>query len=71
VHDGGDSKLIEPLKDPATRARIRKDMQSPSTLWDNEWKEIAGPEAILLCVVKNPKLVSLQGTSGECAQRRD
>ena len=31
AHDGGDDKLIERLKDPATRARIRKDMLTPST----------------------------------------
>jgi len=49
------------LKDPATRARIRKDMQTPSTEWDNEWLEIPGPEAILVSVVQNPKLVPLQG----------
>jgi dihydroorotase/N-acyl-D-amino-acid deacylase len=30
AHDGGDAKLIERLKDPATRARIRKDMMTPS-----------------------------------------
>ena len=29
--------------------------------WDNEWQEIAGPEAILVSVVQNPKLVPLQG----------
>ena len=61
AHDGGDAKLIERLKDPATRARIRKDMQTPSAAWDNEWEEISGPEAILLCVVQNPKLLPLQG----------
>jgi dihydroorotase/N-acyl-D-amino-acid deacylase len=61
AHDGGDGKLIERLKDPATRARIRKDMQTPSTTWDNEWDEIAGPEAILISVVQNPKLLPLQG----------
>jgi N-acyl-D-amino-acid deacylase len=61
AHDGGDTKLIERLKDPATRARIRKDMQTPSTTWDNEWDEIAGPEAILISVVQNPKLLALQG----------
>jgi len=61
AHDGGDAKLIARLKDPATRARVRKDMQTPSTTWDNEWNEIAGPEAILLCVVQNPKLLPLQG----------
>ena len=61
AHDGGDAKLIERLKDPATRARIRKDMLTPSTAWDNEWQEIPGPEAILVGVVQNPKLVPLQG----------
>jgi dihydroorotase/N-acyl-D-amino-acid deacylase len=61
AHDGGDAKLIERLKDPTARARIRKDMQTPSTEWDNEWQEIPGPDAILLSVVQNPKLVPLQG----------
>ncbi len=61
AHDGGDAKLIERLKDPATRARIRKDMLAPSTSWDNEWHEIPGPEAILVCVVHNPQLRPLQG----------
>jgi dihydroorotase/N-acyl-D-amino-acid deacylase len=61
AHDGGDAKLIERLKDPATRARIRKDMEAPSSKWDNEWQEIPGPEAILVSVVHNPKLVPLQG----------
>ncbi len=61
AHDGGDAKLIERLKDPATRARIRKDMLTPSGDWDNEWQEIPGPEAILIGVVQNPKLLPLQG----------
>jgi N-acyl-D-amino-acid deacylase len=61
AHDGGDLKLIERLKDPAMRARIRKDMMTPSTEWDNEWQEIAGPQDILIGVVKNPKLLPLQG----------
>jgi N-acyl-D-amino-acid deacylase len=61
AHDGGDVKLIERLKDPAMRARIRKEMQTPSNTWDNEWQEIAGPEAILVSVVHNPKLRPLQG----------
>src|SRR5713101_2913746 len=61
AHDGGDAKLIERLKDPAMRARIRKDMVTPSTEWDNEWQEIAGAEAILVSVVHNPNLLALQG----------
>lgn len=61
AHDGGDAKLIERMKDPVTRARIRKDMNTPSTEWDNEWLAIPGPESILLCVVQNPALRPLQG----------
>jgi dihydroorotase/N-acyl-D-amino-acid deacylase len=61
AHDGGDAKLLERLKDPATRARIRRDMETPSMEWDNEWQEIPGPEAILVSVVNSPKLLPLQG----------
>ena len=61
AHDGGKDKLIERLKDPAMRKRIREDMLAPKSPWDNEWQEIPGPEAILIGVVQNPKLRSLQG----------
>ncbi len=61
VHDGGDAKLIERLKDPATRAHIRKDMLATNGTWDNEWQEIPGPEAVLIAVVQNPELAALQG----------
>jgi dihydroorotase/N-acyl-D-amino-acid deacylase len=61
AHDGGDAKLIERMKDPVTRARIRKDMTTQSTEWDNEWLAIPGPESILICVVQNPALRPLQG----------
>ena len=61
AHDGGTTKLIEHLKDPASRARIRKDMLTASKDWDNEWQEIPGPEAIMIGAVENPKLLPLQG----------
>jgi N-acyl-D-amino-acid deacylase len=61
AHDGGTAKLIERLKDPATRIRLRKEMTTPSSDWDNEWQEIPGPESILIGVVQNPKLLPLQG----------
>jgi N-acyl-D-amino-acid deacylase len=69
AHDGGDEKLIERLKDPAMRARMRKDMLTPGGGWDNEWQEIPGPESVLICVVQNPELKSIQGkTLAEIAQ---
>jgi N-acyl-D-amino-acid deacylase len=61
AHDGGDAKLVDRLKDPVTRARIRKDMLTPSKTWDNEWQEIPGPEAIMLGAVENPVLTPLLG----------
>ncbi len=63
AHDGGDRKLIERLKDPAQRARIRKDMETPSSAWNNEWQQVKGPESFVLSAVQNPKLVPLQGKS--------
>jgi len=61
AHDGGTSKLIERLKDPAARERIRKDMLTASKDWDNEWEEIPGPDAIMIGVVQNPKMLPLEG----------
>ncbi len=61
AHDGGDAKLVERLKDPVTRARIRKDMLTPSKAWDNEWQEIPGPDAIMIGAVEDPALAPLLG----------
>ena len=61
AHDGGDSKMIDRLKDPVTRARIRKDMETPSKTWDNEWDEIGGPQDVMIGVVQNPELKKFQG----------
>jgi len=70
AHDGGDKKMVERLKDPAMRARIRDDMLHNSN-WDNEWLGVPGPEAILIAVVQNPKLLPLQGkTLAQIAKER-
>ncbi|MGA2132611.1 MAG: D-aminoacylase [Bryobacteraceae bacterium] len=61
AHDGGDAKLIERLKDPVMRARIRKEMETPGGKWENEWQEVTGPESILVGAVANPKLLPVQG----------
>jgi dihydroorotase/N-acyl-D-amino-acid deacylase len=62
AHDGGDEKLIERLKDPQARARIRADMlNADDRSWDNEWQEITGPESVLIGAVQNPALKSIQG----------
>ena len=43
AHDGGDEKLLERLKDPATRARIKADVLSTEDKgWDNGWQGHSG-----------------------------
>jgi dihydroorotase/N-acyl-D-amino-acid deacylase len=59
--DGGTEKFLQRLQDPATRARIRQDMLTPSDTWDNEWLAITGPQDILIAAVNNKDLLHYQG----------
>ncbi|HEX3273898.1 MAG TPA: amidohydrolase family protein, partial [Gemmatimonadales bacterium] len=62
AHDGGTAKLVERLKDPAARRRIRREMTDPKSSWvNNEWQEIPGPSSVLIGVVQNPALERYQG----------
>lgn len=61
AHDGGTAKMIARLKDPVTRAKIKKEMLEPARDWENEWLSTPGPEAILIGFCHNPALKSLQG----------
>jgi len=61
AHDGGDKKLIERLKDPAVRKRLRKELLTPSTEWNNEWLQVEGPQSFIIGAVQNPKLMPIQG----------
>ncbi len=71
AHDGGNAKLVERLKDPAIRARLKKELGTYSTDWDNEWQAVPGPEAILIATVNNPKLLGIQGhTLADVAKSR-
>jgi N-acyl-D-amino-acid deacylase len=61
AHEGGDAKMVERLRDPAIRVKIRNFIETKPEGWDDEWAEIPGPEAILVSVVHNSKLLLLQG----------
>lgn len=61
AHDGGLQKMVERLRDPANRERIKKEMDETTSTWDNEWNEVPGPEGIMIAAVQNPKLLDLQG----------
>jgi len=71
AHDGGTARLLQRLRDPAARQRIRRDMETPGSWENNAWKEISGPEAILIGAVQNPTLRVLQGkTLADVAKQR-
>jgi N-acyl-D-amino-acid deacylase len=61
AHDGGNAALVVRLKDPAMRARIREELNTPSKDWDNEWLAIKGPQDILITAVINKELRKYQG----------
>jgi len=61
AHDGGKEQLLQRLRDPAMRAKMRTDMTTPSAAWDNEWLEIEGPQDVLICAVNNKELLQYQG----------
>jgi N-acyl-D-amino-acid deacylase len=72
AHDGGDRSLIERLKDPVARERIRKEMESATGDWNNEWQQVTGPGSIIIGAVQNPKLLPIQGkTIAEIAKLWD
>lgn len=71
AHDGGTAKLLQRLRDPAARRRIRRDMETAGSWENNAWQEISNPEAILIGAVQNPALLPLQGqTLGAIARQR-
>ena len=59
VMDGGADRMVERLKDRATRARVKRDMQDPNAEWDNRYQS-AG-------TWQNVQLASIGRTRGVAA----
>jgi dihydroorotase/N-acyl-D-amino-acid deacylase len=53
--------MLERLKNPGDRQRIRDEIGRQTGDWDNEWQAITGPHDILITAVDNPDLRALQG----------
>ena len=71
VQSGGLEAWIERMKDPATRARLVKEMREPSNEWENLLLLAGSPDRVLLIAFKNPKLKPLTGkTLAEVAKMR-
>jgi len=71
TEDGGYPALFKRLRDPATREKIKVQVQAPSDEWENMYLAAGGPEHILLVGFKSEKLKPLTGkTLAEVAKMR-
>jgi dihydroorotase/N-acyl-D-amino-acid deacylase len=62
AREGGLDKTLARLKDPATRERIKKDMDDPNaTTWENQWYGANGGDGVMLSTVLNPELQKYEG----------
>src|SRR3954471_6797143 len=71
TEDGGYPALFQRLRDPATRDKIKKEVQTPSDKWENLYLAAGSPDKILLSGFKSEKLKPLTGKSlAEVAKTR-
>jgi N-acyl-D-amino-acid deacylase len=62
AREGGLEKTLARLKDPATRDRIKHDMDDPNaTTWENQWYGANGGDGVMLSTVLNPDLRKYEG----------
>ncbi|MBL4639398.1 MAG: D-aminoacylase [Kordiimonadaceae bacterium] len=60
VQEGGVEEWIKRLQDPEIRARVKKEMQTPTDEWENLMMA-AGPKGVLFASFENPELRHLVG----------
>jgi len=65
VRDGGRDKMIERLKDPALRARVKADVAREDRSWENQYLGSGGPGGVLIVSVVNPALKKYEGRTLE------
>jgi N-acyl-D-amino-acid deacylase len=62
VSEGGIDQMIARFQDPVQRERIKKEMDQPSTTWENEWLGSGGDgSGIMLVGLMNPELTKYEG----------
>ena len=59
--DGGAQKLLERLKDPAIRTRIKKDLAGDHPDWENLLFDCGGAAGVLIASAENPDLKQFAG----------
>ncbi len=61
VADGGTDKLLERLRDPAMRARVKREMAADHKDWENLYLDSGGGSGVLISGVFNPALKKYDG----------
>ncbi len=62
AREGGLDKTLARLGDPATRERIKRDMNDANaTTWENQWYGANGGDGVMLSSVLNPELRKYEG----------
>jgi dihydroorotase/N-acyl-D-amino-acid deacylase len=59
--EGGTEKMLNRLRDPQTRQRLKKEIAEEQTEWENIYLGSGGPSGVLIGAVVNRELESLQG----------
>ncbi len=65
VAEGGTEQMLARLKDPAQRARAQKEMESPSTTWENQWLGSGGGAGVMMVHILDPALHKYEGMNLE------
>jgi N-acyl-D-amino-acid deacylase len=62
VREGGFEKTAARLKDPATRERVKRDMDDANaTTWENQWYGANGGDGVMVSTVLDPSLRKYEG----------
>lgn len=59
--EGGTARMLERLRDPKTRERLKRDIMNDSKDWENIFLGSGGAGGVLVSTVINPSLANLQG----------
>jgi len=62
VREGGTEPMLQRLKDPSQREKIKRDMEDPNPKdWENQWYGSGGAGGVLLSSVLDPSLRKWEG----------
>lgn len=71
VADGGMAKLLERLRDPAVRKRIKTEMATDHPDWENLYFDSGGPSGVMISYAVDPGLKKYEGMTVEQVARAE